>query len=56
MGLWEAGMVRVEGGTARLLVAPARLFRRGQPAVDFSPEADLSFLLSRPTSSADFSG
>jgi dipeptidase E len=45
LGLWEAGMVRVENGTARLLVAPARLFRRQQPAIDFAPEADLSFLL-----------
>ncbi|HMP03941.1 MAG TPA: dipeptidase PepE, partial [Gemmatales bacterium] len=45
LGLWEAGMVRVEGAMARLLGTPARLFRRGQPAEDFEPGSDLSFLL-----------
>ncbi len=37
IGLWEGGILRVEGGQYSLRGAPARLFRRGQPAVDIQP-------------------
>jgi dipeptidase E len=45
VGLWEAGMLRVSGGRVDLIGAEARVFRRGQPAVDFRAGADLGPLL-----------
>lgn len=39
-------MLRVEDFQAELLVVPTRLFRRGEPPMGFSPDADLSFLCS----------
>jgi dipeptidase E len=44
LALWEAAMLRIEDSQAELLLAPARLFRRGEPPIDFTPGADLSFL------------
>jgi dipeptidase E len=37
IGLWEAGLLRIEKGNMLLLGAPARIFRRGMPAVDVEP-------------------
>ena len=45
LGLWEAGILRVEDGTVTLLGAQARLFRRGRDPLDLSPVADLTTLL-----------
>ena len=45
VGLWEAGLLRCEGGRVELSGAPARVFRKGQPAVDVAPGADLAGLL-----------
>jgi dipeptidase E len=46
LGLREGCMLRVEGAKATLLgTTNARLFRRGQPPVEFVPPCDLSFLL-----------
>lgn len=46
LGLREGCMVRVEGATATLLGRTrARLFRQGAAAREFSPPADISFLL-----------
>lgn len=42
IGLWEAGIIEVDGRTATLHGSPARLFRRGQAAEDVGPGADLS--------------
>ena len=39
IGLWEGGVLRVEGRHLVLDGAPARLFRQGQPAVDVAPVA-----------------
>lgn len=39
IGLWEAGLLRVERGIVRLIGARARLFRKGQPTLDFEPGA-----------------
>jgi dipeptidase E len=50
LGLWEAGIVRVEGAHAQLLGAPARIFRKGQAPVDLQPGADLDALLTPATS------
>jgi dipeptidase E len=44
VGLWEAGLLRCEDGRVELSGA-ARLFRKGQPAVDVPPGADLAGLL-----------
>jgi dipeptidase E len=41
IGLWEGGILRIEGGTMELLGAGARLFRRGEPPVDVPPGARL---------------
>jgi len=46
VGLWEAGILRVEAGRVELRGQPARIFRRGQPPVDVRPPADLTPLLS----------
>jgi len=37
IGLWEAGLLRIENGTMELIGTSARLFRKGQPAVDVPP-------------------
>ena len=45
VGLWEAGLLRCEGGRVELSGAAARVFRKGQPAVDVPPGTDLAALL-----------
>ncbi|XP_029967703.1 alpha-aspartyl dipeptidase [Salarias fasciatus] len=46
LGLREGSMLLVEGDRATLLgTTGARLFTRGEPAAEFSPGSDLSFLL-----------
>jgi dipeptidase E len=44
VGLWEAGLLLCEGGRVELSGA-ARVFRKGQPAVDVPPGTDLAALL-----------
>jgi dipeptidase E len=46
VGLWEGGLLLAEEGRLTLIGAAARLFRKGQPPVDFAPGARLDFLLS----------
>jgi dipeptidase E len=45
IGLWEAGLLRVEGGRVRLLGAPARVFRKGREPVDVEPGVAIDELL-----------
>lgn len=45
VGLWEAGLLRCEGGRLDLSNAPARVFRKGQPPLDVEPGNDLAPLL-----------
>jgi dipeptidase E len=45
VGLWEGGTLWVEDGKVTLDGAAARVFRKGQPAVDVEPGADLAGLL-----------
>ncbi|MCC6418335.1 MAG: dipeptidase PepE [Gemmataceae bacterium] len=45
VGLWEAGLLRCEGGRVELSGAAARVFRKGQDPVDVAPGADLAELL-----------
>jgi dipeptidase E len=45
VGLWENGVLRVEGGRVLLAGAPARVFRKGQEPVDVAPGSDLAALL-----------
>jgi len=45
VGLWEAGLLRIEFGRVRLIGAPARIFRKGREAVDVQPGASLDELL-----------
>jgi dipeptidase E len=45
VGLWEGGLLRVEGGQVLLLGAPARIFRKGRPPVDVAPGSRLDELL-----------
>jgi dipeptidase E len=45
LAIAEGGILRVEATTATLLVAPARLFRRGRAPEDLAPGLDLSHLL-----------
>ena len=45
VGLWEAGLLRVEDGRVQLAGAAARVFRRGEAPVDLEPGADLADLL-----------
>ncbi len=45
VGLWEAGLLRCEDGRVELSAAPARVFRKGQAAVDVEPGTDLAGLL-----------
>jgi dipeptidase E len=42
VGLWEGGVLRVEGGRVELIGSAARVFRRGLSPVDFGPGADLA--------------
>lgn len=45
VGLWEAGILRIENGRLSLLGKDARLFRRGQEKVDVPPGGPLHELL-----------
>jgi dipeptidase E len=45
VGLWEAGLLRVEGGSVTLIGTPARLFRKGRDPVNVSPGQRLDELL-----------
>lgn len=45
VGLWEGGLLRVNGERIELVGATARVFRRGQTAVDLPAGADLGPLL-----------
>jgi dipeptidase E len=45
VGLWEAGLLRIEGGSVTLLGAPARVFRNGRDPVDAAPGQRLDELL-----------
>jgi dipeptidase E len=45
IGLWEGGVLRIDGDTMVLAGAPARIFRKGLDAQDAPPGADLSELL-----------
>jgi dipeptidase E len=45
VGLWEAGLLCCEAGRVELSVSPARVFRKGQEAVDVAPGADVAVLL-----------
>ncbi len=47
VGLWEAGTLWVEAGRITLAGAPARVFRKGLPAVDVEAGARLEELLGR---------
>jgi dipeptidase E len=42
VGLWEAALLRLEGGRWTLHGGAARLFRRGQAPVDLAPGAELA--------------
>jgi dipeptidase E len=42
VGLWEGGILRVEGGRVDLIGAAARVFRRGEQPLDVEPGADLA--------------
>ena len=45
VGLWEAGVLRFQGGNWELLSAPARLFRKGGEPVDIEAGGALDQLL-----------
>jgi dipeptidase E len=45
VGLWEGGILRVDDKRIELIAAPARIFHRGQPAVDIEAGCDLKPLL-----------
>jgi dipeptidase E len=45
VGLWEAGLLRIEEGRVRLLGAPARVFRKGRDPADVAPDTSLDELL-----------
>ena len=45
VGLWEAGLLRLEEGRVELIGAPARVFRKGREPVDVRPGGDLEALL-----------
>ena len=42
IGLWEGAALRVEGDRMQLVDGPARLFRRGQDALDLAPGTSLA--------------
>jgi dipeptidase E len=41
LGLWEGGLLRVDGSRVTLLGKRAGLFRRGQEAIDLEPGSSL---------------
>ncbi len=43
IGLWEAGVLLCDGVNVMLQDAPARLFRKGMDAIDFTPGVQISF-------------
>jgi dipeptidase E len=45
VGLWEAGLLRIENGSIALLGAAARVFRKGRDPVDVTPGQRLEDLL-----------
>jgi dipeptidase E len=45
VGLWEGGVLRIDGSEVLLRGAPARIFRRGQEPVDVEPGCRLDELL-----------
>jgi dipeptidase E len=45
VGLWEGGILRLEGGELQLLAARARVFRKGEPPADVEAGARLTELL-----------
>jgi dipeptidase E len=45
LGLWEGGLLHVEGSALHLIGAPARLFRKGAPPEDVAAGARLDGLL-----------
>jgi dipeptidase E len=49
VGLWEGGLLRVEGGSVLLAGAAARVFRKGHDPVDVEPGARLDDLLTTST-------
>ncbi len=49
VGLWEGGLLRVEGGKVLLSGAAARVFRKGREPLDVGPGADLAPLLAGPS-------
>jgi len=42
IGLWEGGILHVEGGRVGLSAAPARVFRKGHEPIDVTPGTDLA--------------
>jgi dipeptidase E len=46
VGLWEGGLLRIEGGKVQLIAAAARNFRRGESPTDVVAGTDLAPLLS----------
>ncbi len=46
VGLWEGGMLHINGEACELLAAPARIFRKGAEPEDAAPGARLDRLLS----------
>jgi dipeptidase E len=45
IGLWEGGILRVEGGSVLLLGARARIFRKGREPVDVEPGSRLEGMI-----------
>jgi dipeptidase E len=45
VGVWEAGLLRVEDGSVTLIGTPARVFRKGRDPVDVAPGERLDELL-----------
>ena len=46
LGLWEGGLLEIDGDSVSLVGSSARLFRRGDQPLDVQDGADLSYLLS----------
>src|SRR5262249_16657408 len=45
VGLWEAGLLRIEDESVTLIGAPARVFRKGRDPIDVMPGQRLDELL-----------
>ena len=45
VGLYEAGVLRCDGKTVMLHDASARIFRKGEPAIDVQPGAEITRLI-----------